>query len=90
MAGFDLTFSVPKSISAVWAIADGAMKEAIVAASQAGQASEGPVFPAAFQTEVAALARELPDVEPFVVQRLLIDVGGYTCVGDGRRNLCKL
>jgi hypothetical protein len=21
---------------------------------------------------------------------IFIDVGGYTCVGDGRRNLCKL
>ena len=38
----------------------------------------GPVFPDGFQSEVAALGQHLPGVEPFLVQRLLVDVGGYT------------
>lgn len=39
----------------------------------------GPVFPEAFDQEVGRLrARVGPDVEPFLVRRLLLDVGGYT------------
>lgn len=37
----------------------------------------GPTFPDAFQREVTVLGEQLPGVEPFLVQRLLVDVGGY-------------
>jgi ferrous iron transport protein B len=37
------------------------------------------VFPEAFEQEVAALQQAVgPDVSPFLVRRLLLDVGGYT------------
>jgi hypothetical protein len=61
------------------------LKQAIVAASRSagaastnGVATTSPIFPEAFQREAIALARQLPGIEPFVVQRLLIDIGGYT------------
>jgi ferrous iron transport protein B len=38
----------------------------------------GPSFPEAFQREATSLAQNVPGVEPFLVQRLLVDVGGYT------------
>jgi len=38
-----------------------------------------PVFPSAFEDEVSKLKETLPDeVSPFLVRRLLLDVGGYT------------
>ncbi len=54
------------------------LREAIVAAASAGVAAPGPNFPDAFQEEAACFEKELPEVEPFLVQRLLLDVGGYT------------
>jgi ferrous iron transport protein B len=52
------------------------LRRAVIAAAGAERAL-GPVFPEAFRTEAAALGRELPGVEPFVVERLLIDIGGH-------------
>ncbi len=37
-----------------------------------------PVFPEAFEAEVAALQRTLGDVPTFLARRLLLDVGGFT------------
>ncbi len=54
------------------------LRRAIVAAAATKQMEVGPIFPSAFQKETESFANELPDVEPFVVQRLLLDVGGYT------------
>jgi ferrous iron transport protein B len=54
------------------------LRRAVVAAVEAGPATEGPTFPEPFEVEVSALARETPGVAPAVVQRLLIDVGGQT------------
>lgn len=54
------------------------LRAAIVASAAAGRRIEGPSFPEVFQSEVAALAGDLPGVEPFVIQRLLIDIGGHT------------
>ncbi len=53
------------------------LKQEILAAADR-QAVSGPSFPEVFQRETAALSQYLPGVEPFIVQRLLIDVGGYT------------
>jgi conjugative relaxase-like TrwC/TraI family protein len=39
VAGFDLTFSVPKSVSAWWAVADGHIQQAIVQAHEAALAA---------------------------------------------------
>ena len=45
----------------------------------AGSAAKGPVFPEPFEREVATLHAALgADVSPFLVRRLLLDVGGHT------------
>jgi ferrous iron transport protein B len=54
------------------------LRSAIIAAAGSKQTEVGPTFPGAFQQEAESFAHELPDVEPFVVQRLLLDVGGHT------------
>jgi ferrous iron transport protein B len=54
------------------------LKRAVVAAAGAGPAREGPIFPVPFQEETASLSGQLPHVEPFLVQRLLLDIGGHT------------
>jgi ferrous iron transport protein B len=55
------------------------LKEAIVHAARGEAPTQRPAFPEAFEREVAALQAELgPEVEPFLVRRLLVDVGGYT------------
>lgn len=72
------------------------LKEAIVAAVSDGHASAGPAFPEAFEREVVALRDALgSQVAPFLVRRMLLDVGGYTeqrlaeqalANGDGARH----
>jgi ferrous iron transport protein B len=55
------------------------LKRAIAAAAESGTATAGPTFPDAFEREVADLGAALGnDVPPFLVRRLLLDVGGYT------------
>src|SRR5262249_49569288 len=61
------------------------LKLAVLKADRTGPAREGPVFPEAFQIEAAELAREVPAAEPFLVQRLLLDVGGHTETSLSRR-----
>lgn len=55
---------------------DRLQQEILAAADRNGVV--GPSFPEAFQREADSLAKNLPGVEPFVIQRLLVDVGGYT------------
>ena len=41
--------------------------------------TKGVTFPEAFECEAAALQEEVGDhIPPFLVRRLLLDVGGYT------------
>jgi ferrous iron transport protein B len=55
------------------------LREAIATAAEEGKPPSGPPFPEAFGREVANFQRLLgPDVPPFLVRRLLLDVGGYT------------
>jgi ferrous iron transport protein B len=55
------------------------LREAIAAAADASPPEKGAEFPEAFEREVLALGDALgPEVEPFLVRRLLIDIGGYT------------
>jgi ferrous iron transport protein B len=53
------------------------LKRIAVATAAERKNAEGPVFPPAFQAVVAGLQHELPGVEPFLVQRLVIDVDGH-------------
>jgi len=39
---------------------------------------EGPAFPTPFEQEVRTLQTAYPNLEPFLVRRLLLDVNGYT------------
>src|SRR5579864_5411049 len=54
------------------------LQDAIVAAAGSGAPPRKPEFPEAFEKEVAALHEALPGFSPFLVRRLLLDVGGYT------------
>jgi len=55
------------------------LKQALAAAVEEKPAAKGPDFPEAFQREVAALEETLGgEVSPFLVRRLLLDVGGHT------------
>jgi ferrous iron transport protein B len=55
------------------------LKEAVAAAALALPPLRTPAFPAAFEAEVARLGELLgEDVPPFLVRRLLLDIGGYT------------
>jgi ferrous iron transport protein B len=54
------------------------LKQALVAALQSKAPSIGPIFPEAFEREVAALQEMLgADVPLFLVRRLLLDTGGH-------------
>jgi ferrous iron transport protein B len=54
------------------------LTRALLAAAEGPVAARGPIFPAAFEAEVAALQAELGDEVPgFLTRRLLLDVGGY-------------
>src|SRR4051812_41436743 len=54
------------------------LRKAVWAAAEAGTPpAHHPVFPEAFEREVETLGKALgPDVEPFLVRRLLLDVSG--------------
>ncbi len=68
------------------------LRDAIAAAADGPPPQGGARFPEAFERESAALQEAVgPDVEPFLVRRLLLDAGGYTeerlarRLGDGVR-----
>jgi ferrous iron transport protein B len=72
------------------------LRDAIAAAAGSPPPTAGVKFPDAFEREVLALGEALgPDVEPFLVRRLLIDDGGYTeqrlaeRFGDGTREKAR-
>jgi ferrous iron transport protein B len=55
------------------------LKQAIADAAGDAMPVQGAVFPEAFEREAAALGDGLGDgIAPFLVRRLLLDVGGYT------------
>ncbi len=55
------------------------LREAIASAAGGPAPGSGAKFPEAFEAEAAALQQAVgPEVEPFLVRRLLIDAGGYT------------
>jgi ferrous iron transport protein B len=55
------------------------LKRALCDAVESHKSPAGPAFPAAFEAEVAALKEALPvEMSPFLLGRLLLDVGGYT------------
>ncbi|MFO0811204.1 MAG: ferrous iron transport protein B [Gemmataceae bacterium] len=55
------------------------LKRAITAAAKGGPPPRGPKFPEAFDREAAELAKSLgPDVPAYLVERLLLDIGGHT------------
>jgi ferrous iron transport protein B len=54
-------------------------KKAVAEAAGGDVPARGPVFPEAFEREAAELRQSLDDtIPPFLVRRLLLDVGGYT------------
>lgn len=54
------------------------LKQAVADAAQRGMPTRGPEFPPVFEREVAQLQHHLGDrVPPFLVRRLLLDVGGF-------------
>jgi ferrous iron transport protein B len=56
-----------------------ALKTNIAQTVAAPHPKQGPAFPDAFETEVSRLCGRIGDgLPPFLVRRLLIDVGGYT------------
>ncbi|WP_216656407.1 MobF family relaxase [Nocardioides marmotae] len=73
VAGFDLTFSVPKSVSVLWGVADAATQERIVAAHHAAVAD----VIALFEREVAATRAGISDADGAVAQ---VDVAGVAAV----------
>lgn len=73
VAGFDLTFSVPKSVSVLWGVADAATQERIVAAHHA---AVGDVL-AFFEREVAATRAGISDSDGAVAQ---VSVAGVAAV----------
>jgi ferrous iron transport protein B len=54
------------------------LQEAVLTAAGSGAPPRRPEFPEAFEQEVATLHQSLPSFSPFLVRRLLLDVGGYT------------
>ena len=73
VAGFDLTFSVPKSVSVLWGVADAVTQERIVAAHHAAVAD----VVALFEREVAATRAGISDADGAVAQ---VDVAGVAAV----------
>lgn len=72
-AGFDLTFSVPKSVSVLWGVADAATQERIAEAHHAAVAD----VLAFFEREVAATRAGVSDGDGAVAQ---VDVAGVAAV----------
>ena len=64
VAGFDLTFSVPKSVSVLWGVADAATQERIVEAHHAAVADVIDFF----EREVAATRAGISDSDGAVAQ----------------------
>src|SRR5262249_16913604 len=54
------------------------LEESVVSAAGCGSAPRRAAFPDVFENEVTALHQSLPGLSPFLVRRLLLDVGGYT------------
>jgi ferrous iron transport protein B len=55
------------------------LRKAIWAAAESGARASHPTFPDPFEQEVAALQKAVgTDVEPFMLRRLVLDVGGST------------
>lgn len=73
VAGFDLTFSVPKSVSVLWGVADADIQEKIVAAHHAAVADVIEFF----EREVAATRAGISDSEGAVAQ---VSVSGIAAV----------
>lgn len=73
VAGFDLTFSVPKSVSVLWGVADAATQERIVDAHHATVAD----VIAFFEREVAATRAGISDSDGAVAQ---VSVAGVAAV----------
>ena len=73
VAGFDLTFSVPKSVSVLWGVADAAIQERIMAAHHAAVADVIELF----EREVAATRAGLSDRDGAVAQ---VSVAGVAAV----------
>ncbi|QCX29204.1 conjugal transfer protein [Nocardioides jishulii] len=73
VAGFDLTFSVPKSVSVLWGVADAATKERIVNAHHEAVAH----VLAFFEREVAATRTGLADSDGAIAQ---VGVAGVAAV----------
>lgn len=73
VAGFDLTFSVPKSVSVLWGVADAATQQRIVEAHHAAVADVLDFF----EREVAATRTGLADRDGAVAQ---VDVAGVAAV----------
>ena len=73
VAGFDLTFSVPKSVSVLWGVADAVTQERIVAAHHAAVADVIDLF----EREVAATRAGISDSDGAVAQ---VDVAGVAAV----------
>lgn len=73
VAGFDLTFSVPKSVSVLWGVADAVTQERIVAAHHAAVADVIDLF----EREVAATRAGISDKDGAVAQ---VDVAGVAAV----------
>jgi conjugative relaxase-like TrwC/TraI family protein len=73
VAGFDLTFSVPKSVSVLWAVADAATQERIADAHHAAVAD----VIAFFEREVAATRAGISDSDGAVAQ---VSVAGVAAV----------
>lgn len=73
VAGFDLTFSVPKSVSVLWGVADAVTQERIVSAHHAAVAD----VIALFEREVAATRAGISDADGAVAQ---VDVAGVAAV----------
>jgi ferrous iron transport protein B len=54
------------------------LRSAVARAAGGSAPKSAPAFPTAFEDEVTALRKKLNDAPPFLVRRLLLDVGGYT------------
>ncbi|WP_257029978.1 MobF family relaxase [Nocardioides cavernae] len=73
VAGFDLTFSVPKSVSVLWGVADAVTQKRIVAAHHAAVAD----VIALFEREIASTRAGISDADGAVAQ---VDVAGVAAV----------
>jgi ferrous iron transport protein B len=54
------------------------LKKAVAESIAAGEKPSGPAFPEPFRIEVQSFAQSLGTISPFLVERMLLDIGGYT------------